>query len=118
MYLTSLTLVWKPFESRSKQRSILIGLYLILPYFIKFGSHLIAGLTIITLDLGYYIVNYKKKKISFSLFIKQQLYIGIGFFSSTVVLILGCLLYFPHEMALEFLWPYFRAIQYEKEFVI
>ena len=62
MYLTSLTLVWKPFESRSKQRSIIIGLYLILPYFIKFGSHLIAGLTIITLDLGYYIVNYKRKK--------------------------------------------------------
>ena len=117
MYLTSLTLVWKPFESRSKQRSIIIGLYLILPYFIKFGSHLIAGLTIFTLDLGYYIVNYKKKKISFSLFIKQQLYIGIGFFSSTVVLILGCLLYFPHEMALEFLWPYFRVLQYKKEFV-
>ena len=117
MYLTSLTLLWKPFALRSKRRSIIIGCYLILPYFIKFGSHLIAGLTIFFIDIGYYILRNTKRKYSFTLFIRHQLYIGIGFFISTIILIIGCIFYFPYEMAIEFLWPYFRAIQYEKEFV-
>ena len=64
-----------------------------------------------------YILRNKKKEYSFSLFIKNQFYIGFGFYKCHYSHYRMHIL-FSHEMAIEFLWPYFRAIQYERSLFI
>lgn len=115
MYLVGLGFIWRPYAERSWKRSILLGIYFIIPYFIKFGSHLIAGLVILILDTSYLLLR-DNEKLKFRNYITHQLIVGASFGLSVSLLVFIVFFYLPKPMAIEFLWPMFMVTQYSDAF--